>query len=743
MGYLKFYNFGKLIYKARWLILLLTLIAVIACIPIVPKVFTRLNSTGFQDPFSQSAQAETFVKKNLNYQRNQFIIMYQGKRSFTNNTQYFSAIRESLSALNDLSAPHVIIYPDSNKEQISADKRSAYVVFVLKSNEPLSEQTIQQIKSKLKRPAHLTMLIDGEPVFLSDTNLQTQRDLLRAEYIATPLAIITLLLVFGSVTAAIVPIILDGICAVFILSILACISTRFSLSVFTLNIAMLLGLCLSLDYALFIIYRFREELTLGRNIDKALAITQATAGKAVFFSGLAVFASLSALLFFPVNILFSIGVGGITAVGVAMFVSLIILPAFLAVLKDKINFLPIGLKSLRTENIWLWIVGRVVRYPWTNFISILVLLLFLGSPLLAVNIGISDYRILPDSFPSRQVFNIFEIKFSKNQLLPIYVLIKSKQSQILTETNISTIYNLVDKLKSNPDIKRIDSIVSTDPRLTKKQYEFLYTHTDQLNPALKQLLKITTHNNSTLLTIISKYPSDSPQTKNIIDYIRKLQLRNSLSIEVTGQPANTFDVLHKIAQIFPLAFIWVIVLSYFILLLLLRSLFLPIKAILTNMLSLFASYGILVFIIQKGHFAALLHFPPQGMIDISLLIIIFCALFGFSMDYEVFLLSRIKEDYEQMGNNVASICHGIAHSSKIITSAAIVVILICFSFISAEIILVKAFGLGIAIAIFIDAFLIRTILVPAVMTLLGKWNWYLPKWLDRILPNLAFKTKDD
>jgi len=174
----------------------------------------------------------------------------------------------------------------------------------------------------------------------------------------------------------------------------------------------------------------------------------------------------------------------------------------------------------------------------------------------------------------------------------------------------------------------------------------------------------------------------------------------------------------------------------------LRSLFLPIKAIIVNVLSLFASYGVLVFIIQDGHLSHLLHFQAQGLIDISLIIIIFCALFGFSMDYEVFLLSRIKERYEQTGNTNRSICYGIIHSSKIITSAAMIVIFICFSFIAADILMVKAFGLGIAIAIFIDAFLLRTLFVPAFMAILGKWNWYLPKWLDNILPRISFNPKD-
>jgi putative drug exporter of the RND superfamily len=211
-----------------------------------------------------------------------------------------------------------------------------------------------------------------------------------------------------------------------------------------------------------------------------------------------------------------------------------------------------------------------------------------------------------------------------------------------------------------------------------------------------------------------------------------------LTVAVTGSTVNSLDALKSISRVFPHAFLWIVGFTYLILLILLRSLFLPLKAIITAMLSLFASYGVLTLVIQTGYLHTLLNFAPQGFLDISLLIIIFCALFGISMDYEVFLLTRIKEYHEQTGDNVKSIVLGIDRSCRIISSAAIIVILICFSFMSADILIVKAFGLGIAVAVFVDAFIIRTMLVPATMVILNKWNWYLPKWLGRILPKISF-----
>lgn len=741
-----FYHFGRLIYAGRFVIVLLTTILVVVCFPFIPKAISNFNNMGFLDPNSDSAKADKFLETHLNYRQNRFVVLFQSEESFTNNPHLFELIKNAFSDLKHSPLKTEIVYPDANKQQISADKHTAYAVLMLKNNQELSDKALKEIITDIKKPPHLTMFIGGKPVFMSDTKQQTQRDLIRAEYIASPVAVITLLLVFGSVIAALVPMLLDGICAVFILTILHMLGKSLALSVFTLNIALLLGLCLSLDYALFIISRFREEMLLEKNIIEALAVTLATAGKAVFFSGLAVLISLSALLLFPINILFSVGVGGIIAVSVSVFVSVIILPALLAILKKKINLFSIRVfrkkDGTKERLFWRWLVDKVVHRPWTYFIFVLLLLLFMGLPFLSVQFGISDYGILPKDLKSRQVFDLFKEKFSENQLTPITVLATTKHGEMLTKSNIAYLYAAADKIRHDKRVKRVDSIVNTSPQLNKQQYQMIYTQgKSHLNSGLQQLLILTTKDNFTVLTVISKYPSDSEQTTALIKKLRNMNTPG-LRIEVTGTPANTVDVLAKISNIFPYAFLWVIVLTYFILLFLLRSVFLPIKAILVNMLSLFASYGMLVFIIQEGHLAWLLNFEPQGVIDISLLIIIFCALFGFSMDYEVFLLSRIKERFEQTAHSTQSICYGIIHSSKIITSAAVIVILICFSFISANILLVKAFGLGIAIAIFIDAFLIRTLLVPAVMTILGRWNWYLPKWLDRILPKLSFNLKD-
>lgn len=739
----KFFRFGSAIYQARWLIIIIFIVILGVFSPVIPKIMDPFKSIGFTSPNTQSAKANEDLNNKLGYSYNRFIIIYKSNKLFATDPEFRNEVKRSLSGLKKIAIPHQIIYPDNTNQQISKkNKHIAYAVILFKGSQEVSQSLLEKFKNAIKSPTKLTMRMGGEPIFLDDTKKQTQKDLFMAEYIGTPAAIITMLLVFGSIVAAIIPIILGGFCALLILLTLFGIGHLISLSVFTINIALLLGLCLSLDYSLLIINRYRDELKLGRSNQKAIAITETTAGKTVFFSGLAVFVSLSALLLFPVNILFSVGVGGLTAVFIAVIIAVLLLPAILAILNKRINWLSIAFfkrRKPKIHSILYKFVRRIAIHPYFFFFTTFIFLLILGYPFLHARYGISDFRILPITAESRQVFEIFKDQFGENKLAPILVVIKTQGNSILTKKNIGYLYDFSDKLKENSNVKEISSIVNTDPRLSKKEYQMLYTtQKSHLTEALKKFLTITTHDNLTVMNVIGKSHNNSEKSYQFITQLRKTSPGNNMTLQVTGTPANTIDVKNSIAKLFPYALLWIMGFTYFVFLILYRSIIIPFKAIFMSILSLSASYGLLVLIIQDGYLHRLLNFEPQGMLDISLLIIIFCALFGVSMDYEVFLLSRIKEYYEKTGNNVKSVITGIDRSGKIISSAAIIVIIICFSFISADILLVKAFGLGIAIAVFVDAFIIRIILVPALMTLLNKFNWYAPKWLINILPKISF-----
>ena len=733
-----FYKLGKFAYRFRIQIIIFWLLALFFCIPHLTNIIAPFNSTGFIATNSKSDLANQFLNKKLGYGENQYLVIYHSEKTPVNSKKFSKIIKKSLSKLDNFPIDHEIFLPENNPKQISKDKKTAYVAIVFKSSKPFSKDLLNKLQNSISKPPKITMYLGGEPIFIEHINEQTQQDIFKADIIAAPVTIVTLLVVFKTILAAFVPLYIGASSALLILTILYGLGHIFSLSIFTLNIALLLGLCLSLDYALFIIYRFRDELKDNVPIQVVLGTTFATAGKAVFFSGIAVFISLSALLMFPINILFSIGVGGLVAVFIAVSAALTLLPAILGVLREKINSLGIrkppkqtsNPKAISTESVWYKIAKYVTQKPGLFSIITLVFVLILSYAILNIKIGITDFNILPDHSKNQQFFQMYKKNFNEQGLVPIKIIIKTNKGRITSKTNIKNIYNYINKVKKPDSVKEINSIVTIHPQISLKQYQYMYGNkiTDK---NIKQLLNNTTREKFTLVSIVSKYGPNSKETANLIKYIEKINPGSNLTTLLTGVPVTNFDVVSAILHTLPYAVIWIMSLTFIILMILLKSILLPVQAIFMNVLSLCASYGVLVFIFQEGYLHDALHFKPQGMLDISLIIIIFCALFGFSMDYEVFLLTRIHEAYISTKDNIKRIVFGIVKSGRIITSAALIVIMLCGSFMFADVLMVKEFGLGIAVAIFVDAFAIRTILVPATMALAKNWNWYLPKWLKR------------
>lgn len=731
-----FYRLGQWVYTYRLVILILWILLVLGCLPFLPQLVTPFKSTGFTDELSAGAKADAYLNKHLQYNKEKILIIYRSKQLAATDPRFLKSIKQSLSGLKTLPIEHTIFYPSKENKQISKDKHTAIAIISFKTKTPLSSEAVENIQKLIKKPSKMTMLLGGEPIFINHLEKQTQEDLYQSDAIAAPVSIIILILVFGTLVSAMIPLFLGGACALLILTSLYFLGQILSLSIFTLNIALLLGLCLSLDYALFVINRFRDELHQQKDVSLAIATTCATAGKAVFFSGLAIFISLSALLMFPINILFSVGIGGLVAVFLAVIMAITLLPAVLGILQHKVNALALfKKKEQRIHSGWQWLATKVVNHPYLYFIFVLILLLILGYPFLSVKLGISDYHILPKEAEGRQFFSLYQDKFNENELTPILVVVTTSKGNIASRANLSKLYDLVETIKANPRVDKINSIVTLNDSYTEKKYYRLFQMKPSLQPAsVRNFLKETTTKQITLITVVSKYATDSTQTKALINELSQIKPDKPLSMQITGVPVNNNDVLKRIKLIFPYAIAWIMVLTYLILLLLLRSIFLPLKAILMNVISLSASYGVLVFIFQEGHFHTWLQFDPQGMLDVSLLIIIFCALFGFSMDYEVFLLTRIKECHDRYGDNKKSIIFGIERSASIITSAAVIVIFLCGAFMFADVLMVKEFGLGIAVAIFVDAFLVRSLLVPATMSMVKQINWYCPAWLKKILP---------
>lgn len=737
-----FFHLGTFTHRFRWEIICFWLAAVFICIPHLSSILNPFQSTGFIATNSKSDKADKFLNKNFDINNNQFVVIYHSSKLKATDAKFNEKIKSSLQEMQNFPIPNEIIYPKDNHKQISKDKHTAYVVILLKSTKVLKRELINKLQDSIKKPQNMSMYLGGEPIFVEHINDQTQKDLFRADLIAAPVSIITLLIVFKTVVAAFIPIYLGLTSALLILTILYGLAHAFALSIFTINIALLLGLCLSLDYALFIIYRFRDELNATSDVKFAISKTMATAGKAIFFSGIAVFISLSALLMFPVNILFSIGIGGLVAIFIAVSAALTLLPAILSIIKTKINSFALCKIKLESNNpndnntkgFWYKLASTVTNNPYIFSLAILVFVFILSYALQNIKIGISDYQVLPDHSQNQYFFDIYKKNFNKQGLTPIKLIISTNNGKITSKENIKNVYNLLHKLQKDSAVKEINSIVTIDPKLKLEQYQYIYSNSNYVDKNIQMLLKRTSKDNFTIATIISRYDSNSEQTKNLIKHIETIKPSSDLTIQLTGIPVTNLDVINAITDNLPKAIIWIITLTYIILMILLRSLLLPLQAIFMNILSLCASYGVLVFIFQEGYLHEYLHFKPAGMLDISLIVIIFCALFGFSMDYEVFLLTRIHEAYNKTSDNIKSIIFGIVKSSKIITSAALIVIFLCASFMSADVLMIKEFGLGIAVAIFVDAFAIRTILVPTTMALVRNGNWYLPKWMKKYIP---------
>jgi RND superfamily putative drug exporter len=503
----------------------------------------------------------------------------------------------------------------------------------------------------------------------------------------------------------------------------------------------MLGLGLSLDYTLLITYRFREEYAKSHDGKKAIQITLAPAGQSVFFSGLIVLISIASLIFFPINILYSIGIGGIVVVLVTVLSSVTFLPAMLCLFQKYVTRTNPRLSHLSSEDIhnyrWYKFAMLVMRFPFTFMIPTILILFVLGYPFLHVKINSSDAKILPSWTESRQVLDQFNKNFNANELTPINIVLTAKNKSILSNSNISALYDYAKKLEKDPRVKRVVSIVTIKPDLNKAQYQQLYRmKTLPFDDYQKQIFKSMVKGKYTVMSVVSKYSKDDKRNFELIDTIRQQKVGNGITKLVGGQSAEIIDTMHIVYGLFVNVVIFISIFTYIVLFLLLRSLILPLKAILMNFLSLSVCYGMLVFIFQEGHMEKFLHFQALGFTDLNLPILLFFVLFGLSMDYEVFLLTRIKEFYEMTGDNTKSVALGLERSARIITSAALIMVIVTGAFVTADIVFIKAFGLGAALAIAIDASLIRLLLVPATMRLLGDWNWYLPKWLDRIVPVL-------
>jgi putative drug exporter of the RND superfamily len=753
-----FYHLGKLATRYRWLIVGFWMVAIAASLPFAPRASEVLHSGGFVSPDVESQQAVNLLVQKLHLNLTVVQVIFTSQHYTADSPQFIQETQTALAGVRRMPEVSGIVSFTDNPRQISLDRHAAYVNVLLKPDPDSAPKLLPEFEHRLQPVPDLKTSIGGGPVFYEDIQAVSERDLRRAEMLAFPFAIIALLLVFRSVVAAVLPALVGGGAVIVSLALIFGLGQITTLSIFVLNITTLFGLGLGVDYSLFIVSRFREELTRGHNVEEAVAISIATAGRAVTFSGLTVSIGLLGLIFFRINMLRSVGMGGVLVVLMAVLVAITLLPAALAIIGTRVNAFPVrfprlwGRKHMRLnadgstpidphQGFWYRLSQVVMRYPLRIFMTVLLIMIGLGLPFLMVRFSAPDASILPVDVPSRAAYDLLASRFDARETTPIILAVQTR-GDVLAPDNIRNLYAYVRRIEADPLVERVDSIVSADPRFTLEQYELLYAHPQLVaDPYLAAFLKTSVAGDTTLISVISKYGMLDQHSEELVQTIRNTHPGNSITVLVDGGTAGNMDYVQSLYTDFPMAVLIVSITTYIVLLLFFRSLFLPLKAILMNTLSILACYGALVVIFQNGFMHQVLGFTPLGFVEASSPILLFCTLFGLSMDYEVFLLSRIQEAYWQTGDNAKAVALGLQRSGRIITSAALIVIVVSLCFATADMTLVKALGLGMAIAVALDATLIRGLLVPATMRLLGDWNWWLPfVGVQRRRPFLAENT---
>lgn len=727
---------GRFAVRHHWAIIGIWLVAVIAAAPFAPRISSALKSGGFGSNDMESVKAGVLLQDKLNAKFTSVDIFFQSKTLLASDPQFIQEATAAVAGLSQWDAVANMTPFTLNPQQVSKDGHAAYTIVALNIDADNAPKDLPGLRERLVTPHDLTMSVGGGPVFYADIQSVSEADLRRAELIAFPFALLALLLVFRSVVAAALPAMVGGFSVIVSLALVYFLALHTTISVFALNITTLFGLGLGVDYSLFMVNRYREELAKGRTVPDAIAITMDKAGRAMVVSGTAVTIGLMGLLLFNFAVLRSIGLGGMLVVIISILSAATLLPALLAVIGTRVNDLPIRLPWVKSKatvdtsqpvgGFWHGLSLRVMGHPWRFLLPVLAFLLLLGVPFLSVRLGAPDASILPKSVQSRAAYDLLQTQFDANETEPIILAVQSREGDVLTSQNIANLDTLVTRLQQDARVRRVDSIVSLDPRLSLEQYQTLYSDPTRLSDAFfGTTLKTLVSGDTTLVSIVSKYSMIDPRSESLVQDIRASQFPG-LKVLVTGGTAGVVDYVNTMYSQFPWAILAVAITTYLVLMLLFRSVVLPLKALVMNTLSILSAYGALVFIFQEGHLSSVLNFSPLGFVEASAPILIFCALFGLSMDYEVFLLSRVREEYLVTHDNVHSVALGMERSGAIITSAAAIVVIVSGGFATADMILVKALGVGMALAVLMDATLVRGLLVPATMRLLGDWNWWWP-----------------
>jgi RND superfamily putative drug exporter len=633
-------------------------------------------------------------------------------------------------------------------ELTSRDGRRALAVVELKGEAAafsllefsvLPPDVYPSLRAKVKTDT-LDVLPVGNIPLNHDFTEVTRTDLDRAEWVILPVVAALLLLVFGSVVAALLPLAVGALSMAAALAGTYWMARYTSVSVYAPNIVTMIGLGVAIDYSLFIVSRFREEIR-GQPGPEALARTMATAGRAILFSGLTVAIGLLGMVFLGLGNLGSIGWAGTLVVTLAVVYGLTLLPALLAVLGPRVNSLRLPFihpeRSRTGRGLWHRVAVTVMSHPWAVFLSVSAGLVILGLPFIHLRVGSGDVNALPPAAVSRRGDEALREHFAGGDSNRILVVVHYPDGSPLTEERVGRLYDLSRWLAVRPHVARVESLVDLDPSVTRAQYQMMATAPAEMLPdGVRQLLRQTVGGQLALLVVSTPLGPSTPEARALVQEIRSSHPAVGGEVLVTGQTAFDLDIVDLVTRHAPLVVGLVMLATYVVLFFLLGSVLLPLKAVIMNLLSISASYGALVWIFQEGHLSTWLNFTP-GPIQTATPIIMFCFVFGLSMDYEVLLLSRVGEEYERTGHTAHAVAEALESTGRLITGAAAIMAAVFFGFATAGSVIIQAVGIGIGLAVVIDATIVRALLVPATMRLMGRWNWWAPASLTSLQRRLG------
>ncbi len=740
------FHLGLALYRRRRLVLAGWAVLFCLALPIAPRVFRALDAGGFTSPDLEAARTSELLTDRFGANPASLFLVYRDPSGElrSDDPRFRAEVEKSLAQVRLLASVERVVTGADNPRNLAPDGQAEYVTLSLRGHAEDLADVLPSVQQALQ-PTRLEITLTGAPVFYDDIFSVTERDLRRAEILSIPLAAVALVLVFGSIVAGAVPGLIGGGAVAITLALMAVLAEFVDLSIFSLNLATMLGLGLGIDYSLFVVSRFREELASGRSVEHSVAWSLAMAGRAVLYSGATVMIGLLALLTFDISALRSMGLAGAMVVALSVLAALTLLPALLGVLGRRIDALAIGplaaaaRRPAHGRGFWTRLARQVMARPLIVLVPLLALLIGLGLPFLRVRFGAPDASILPADVQSRRGFDLLRAHWGEGELSPIIVVFQSLdgQSPVRSE-RVPGLYEFMRRVEAHPSVARTASPLSLDPRLTAAQYQLLYGDPSRIRDVYARMaFDAAVRQDIVLAEVTSYYGQTDERSKSLVRAIRATPAPDGMRVLVGGGTAGVLDYADRLYEQFPRAAAVIVVAIYVVLLRTFGSVVIPLKAVLMNALSILASYGALVIIFQEGALANVLGFQPLGFVEASLPILMFCVLFGLSMDYEVFLLARVHEAHLQGEDNVTSVVRGLERSGRIITSAAAIVVLVSMSFVAADIVLIKALGLGVALAILLDATVVRALLVPATMRLLGNWNWWAPRWLSRALERMG------